>query len=217
MGSDDSDARPATRRSISRPIGDERPGSPDPTPSQAARCHRPSSRPTNSMNTPPSTPAADRRPRAFDQLLATVRNCGPHGHLVDVRDSLRSVLGTGPAAGDALPPRRRRGHHRGLPAARVRRPPRPAGHRGPGLRRRAERRRALAQRPEEDHRPRGRVPPGMQRARGRGGLLEPRALQPPRLPADRRRHRQGRRLVHQATARRGDRPARPTTPTWPTA
>jgi LmbE family N-acetylglucosaminyl deacetylase len=44
------------------------------------------------MNTPASSLAPDRRPRAFDQLLATVRDCGPHGHLVDVRESLRSVL-----------------------------------------------------------------------------------------------------------------------------
>ena len=29
----------------------------------------------------------------FDQLLDTVRGSGPHGQLVDVRDSLRSVLG----------------------------------------------------------------------------------------------------------------------------
>ena len=30
---------------------------------------------------------------AFDQLLDTVRGCGPHGLLVDVRESLRPVLG----------------------------------------------------------------------------------------------------------------------------
>src|SRR5271170_2235451 len=30
---------------------------------------------------------------AFDLVLDTVRGCGPHGQLVDVRDSLRSVLG----------------------------------------------------------------------------------------------------------------------------
>src|SRR6476620_4728248 len=30
---------------------------------------------------------------AFDQLLDTIRGCGPHGLLVDVRESLRPVLG----------------------------------------------------------------------------------------------------------------------------
>ena len=29
----------------------------------------------------------------FDQLLDTVRGCGPHGQLVDMSESLRSVLG----------------------------------------------------------------------------------------------------------------------------
>ena len=44
------------------------------------------------MNTTASTLASDDRKWAIDQLLATVRNCGSHGHLVDVRDSLRAVL-----------------------------------------------------------------------------------------------------------------------------
>ncbi len=34
----------------------------------------------------------DRR-RAYDQVLGTVMGCGPHGHLVDVRESLRAYLG----------------------------------------------------------------------------------------------------------------------------
>ncbi len=54
--------------------------------------------------------------------------------------------GSGTTPGDALPSRRRRRHHRGLPAARIRGAPRPAGDRGPGLRRRAQRGRPLAQR-----------------------------------------------------------------------
>jgi LmbE family N-acetylglucosaminyl deacetylase len=45
------------------------------------------------MNTTASTPAAELRPAAFNQILATVRNCGPHGQLIDVRDFLHSVLG----------------------------------------------------------------------------------------------------------------------------
>ncbi len=44
------------------------------------------------MNTTPLTTVLHRRPRAFDELLATVRDCGPHGHLVDVRESLRYLL-----------------------------------------------------------------------------------------------------------------------------
>src|SRR5271170_5371681 len=32
---------------------------------------------------------------AFDLVLDTVRGCGPHGQLVDVRDSLRPALGAG--------------------------------------------------------------------------------------------------------------------------
>src|SRR5215475_10551194 len=44
------------------------------------------------MSTPCSSPSGEWRP-VFDQLLETVRDCGPHGQLVDVRESLRSVLG----------------------------------------------------------------------------------------------------------------------------
>jgi LmbE family N-acetylglucosaminyl deacetylase len=44
------------------------------------------------MNTPVSTKAPDRKTRVIDQLLETVRGCGPHGQLVDVREALRSVL-----------------------------------------------------------------------------------------------------------------------------
>src|SRR5262249_54307090 len=47
------------------------------------------------MNTLSSPSPPDRRQRAIDQLLETVRGCGPHGHLVDVRESLRYVLGPG--------------------------------------------------------------------------------------------------------------------------
>jgi LmbE family N-acetylglucosaminyl deacetylase len=42
------------------------------------------------MNTPSSPP--DRKAQAFEQLLATVRGCGPHGQLIDVREVLRPVL-----------------------------------------------------------------------------------------------------------------------------
>jgi hypothetical protein len=45
------------------------------------------------MNTKASPMAPDRRQWAFDQLLGTVRNCGSHGQLIDVRDALRPVLG----------------------------------------------------------------------------------------------------------------------------
>jgi LmbE family N-acetylglucosaminyl deacetylase len=45
------------------------------------------------MNTPSSATGSNRKSRAFDQFLGTVRNCGPHGQLVDVRESLRAVLG----------------------------------------------------------------------------------------------------------------------------
>jgi len=45
------------------------------------------------MNSPSSTTAPERGHRAIDLLLETVRGCGPHGHLVDIRESLRSVLG----------------------------------------------------------------------------------------------------------------------------
>jgi LmbE family N-acetylglucosaminyl deacetylase len=37
--------------------------------------------------------APDRWQHAVDQLLETVRGCGPHGQLVDVREALRPVLG----------------------------------------------------------------------------------------------------------------------------
>ena len=50
-------------------------------------------RPLNSMNTPSTTTASDRKHRAFDRLLGTVRNCGPHGQLIDVRETLRTILG----------------------------------------------------------------------------------------------------------------------------
>ncbi|MFI5461130.1 MAG: PIG-L deacetylase family protein [Isosphaerales bacterium] len=47
------------------------------------------------MNNPaPPMPSEHWLP-AFDQLLETVRGCGPHGQLVDVRESLRTVLGPG--------------------------------------------------------------------------------------------------------------------------
>jgi len=45
------------------------------------------------MNTKAWPLAPDCRQRAFDQLLSTVRNCGSHGQLIDVRDALRPVLG----------------------------------------------------------------------------------------------------------------------------
>ncbi len=45
------------------------------------------------MNTTPSPHSADRCKWAFDQLLGTVKDCGSHGQLVDVRDLLRPVLG----------------------------------------------------------------------------------------------------------------------------
>jgi hypothetical protein len=40
-----------------------------------------------------STPSSSVRRPEFDALLDSVRVCGTHGHLVDVRESLRSVLG----------------------------------------------------------------------------------------------------------------------------
>jgi LmbE family N-acetylglucosaminyl deacetylase len=46
------------------------------------------------MNTPSSSTSVHWLP-AFDQLLATVRECGPHGQLIDVRESLRPVVGPG--------------------------------------------------------------------------------------------------------------------------
>src|SRR5262249_25119462 len=57
------------------------------------RLPSPASRSTNSMDTTASSPGPDRRHWAFDQLLATVRNSGSHGQLIDVRDCLRTVLG----------------------------------------------------------------------------------------------------------------------------
>jgi len=45
------------------------------------------------MNNPSSSMSSEHWLPAFDQLLETVRGCGPHGQLVDVRESLRSVLG----------------------------------------------------------------------------------------------------------------------------
>jgi LmbE family N-acetylglucosaminyl deacetylase len=44
------------------------------------------------MNTPSSSTTTRWLP-AFDQLLETIRGCGPHGLLVDVRESLRPVVG----------------------------------------------------------------------------------------------------------------------------
>jgi hypothetical protein len=44
------------------------------------------------MSKPSSTTSSDQWQIAVDLLLDTVRGCGPHGQLVDVRDSLRSVL-----------------------------------------------------------------------------------------------------------------------------
>jgi hypothetical protein len=44
------------------------------------------------MDTTASSLGPDRRHWAFDQLLATVRNSGSHGQLIDVRDCLRTVL-----------------------------------------------------------------------------------------------------------------------------
>lgn len=45
------------------------------------------------MNTTPTSVTADCRKWAFDQLLGTIKGCGSHGQLVDVRDLLRPVLG----------------------------------------------------------------------------------------------------------------------------
>jgi LmbE family N-acetylglucosaminyl deacetylase len=48
------------------------------------------------MNTPsPSDSSSTRWLPAYDQLLDTIRGCGPHGLLVDIRESLRPVLGAG--------------------------------------------------------------------------------------------------------------------------
>ena len=45
------------------------------------------------MSTPSSPSRSSHWMPAFDLLLDTVRGCGPHGQMVDVRESLRSVLG----------------------------------------------------------------------------------------------------------------------------
>jgi GlcNAc-PI de-N-acetylase len=45
------------------------------------------------MSTSSSSTGTPTRRLEIDQLLETVRGCGPHGHLVDIRESLRSVLG----------------------------------------------------------------------------------------------------------------------------
>jgi hypothetical protein len=47
----------------------------------------------NCMSNPSSTTVSEDLLPAFDLLLETVRGCGPHGQLIDVRDSLRSALG----------------------------------------------------------------------------------------------------------------------------
>jgi hypothetical protein len=44
------------------------------------------------MSKPSSATSSDHWQSAVNLLLDTVRGCGPHGQLVDVRDSLRSVL-----------------------------------------------------------------------------------------------------------------------------
>jgi LmbE family N-acetylglucosaminyl deacetylase len=44
------------------------------------------------MNTEPSRTTPKRQNSAVDQLLQTVRGCGPHGHLIDVREALRPAL-----------------------------------------------------------------------------------------------------------------------------
>ena len=122
----------------------------------------------------------------FDRLLETMHGLGIHGQLVDIRESLRYVLGPNrplvmlcPHADDGAITAACLLHEyavrRGL-----------AGDRGPGLRRRAERGRTLAQRPEEDLGPRGRVPSRVQRARGRGGLLGPRRATARRATSPRR-------------------------------
>ena len=133
------------------------------------------------MGPPTLTPQCAHWRPEFDRLLQTVRGCGTHGQLVDVRETLRHAIGPSrplvmlcPHADDGAITAACLLHEyavrRGL-----------ARHRGPGLRRRAERGRALAQRPEEGLGPRVRVPPRMQRARGRGRLLGPRRLPDARL------------------------------------
>jgi LmbE family N-acetylglucosaminyl deacetylase len=45
------------------------------------------------MSEPPKSTLSECWLPAFDMLLETVRDCGPHGQLVDVRESLRTALG----------------------------------------------------------------------------------------------------------------------------
>ena len=62
------------------------------------RCHIGRRRnPSESVNamTIPSSPNAGHWLPAFDKLLDTVRGCGPHGQLVDIRELLRPVVGPG--------------------------------------------------------------------------------------------------------------------------
>jgi hypothetical protein len=47
------------------------------------------------MNANSAPPAANAMKPVFDRLLETVRSCGPHGQLVDVRESLRPVVSPG--------------------------------------------------------------------------------------------------------------------------
>ena len=54
---------------------------------------RPPARHETSMSQPSSSSSCKHWLPVFDQLLDTVRGCGPHGQLVDVSESLRSVLG----------------------------------------------------------------------------------------------------------------------------
>ena len=54
---------------------------------------RPSAIRETSMSTPSSPTRSKHWMPAFDVLLDTVRGCGPHGQMVDVRESLRPVLG----------------------------------------------------------------------------------------------------------------------------
>jgi LmbE family N-acetylglucosaminyl deacetylase len=44
------------------------------------------------MNTPPSRTTPERQISVVEQLLETVRGCGPHGQLIDVREALRPFL-----------------------------------------------------------------------------------------------------------------------------
>src|SRR5262249_25557238 len=49
--------------------------------------------PANAMSDPSSSTSSERKFAATELLLNTVRGCGTHGQLIDVRESLRSVLG----------------------------------------------------------------------------------------------------------------------------